>query len=99
MVQNHSDNARFLVCNQPTINGVICRFETIHSGCCEIIGSTALRIRGEKTGASPVLLSDFPGNMKWIDISASVSHAPNKIQHYHNNNNNNNSIPLTSQCY
>lgn len=32
VVQKHSDNARFLVCNQPTVNGVMCRFETIHSG-------------------------------------------------------------------
>ncbi|KAH8966819.1 hypothetical protein BDL97_03G046800 [Sphagnum fallax] len=32
VVQKHSDNARFLACNQPTVNGVICRFETIHSG-------------------------------------------------------------------
>lgn len=32
LIQKHSDNARFLVCNQPTVNGVMCRFETIHSG-------------------------------------------------------------------
>jgi hypothetical protein len=32
VLQKHSDNARFLVCNQPTVNGLMCRFETIHSG-------------------------------------------------------------------
>lgn len=32
VLQKHSDNARFLVCNQPTVNGLVCRFETIHSG-------------------------------------------------------------------
>lgn len=31
-LQKHSDNARFLVCNQPTVNGEMCHFETIHSG-------------------------------------------------------------------
>ena len=32
VLQKHSDNARLLVCNQPTVNGEMCRFETIHSG-------------------------------------------------------------------
>jgi hypothetical protein len=32
VLQKHSDNARLLVCNQATVNGEMCRFETIHSG-------------------------------------------------------------------
>ncbi len=97
MVQNHSDNARFLVCNQPAINGVICRFETIHSGVLSNHRkhSLAHQRREDWRISCPSVRASFPGSMKWIDISASVSHAPNKIQHYHNNN----SIPLTSQCY
>jgi hypothetical protein len=52
------------------------RLSTLESS--RITGNTVWRIRGEKTGTSAALSvkANLQGNMKWIDISASVSRAP-----------------------